>query len=176
MDNPEYILTDEMGVVVEAVKTQAALPTLNYQYGYVEELNETLKQYEADPTKYNQKFPLVWLAEPYDLERGKAGIYGTYTIDLFIINTTDKTWKATERMAQNYKPILLPIYREWLSQIVLSTVFAEQNVEVIQHRVTKGYYWGIQQQSVLNDAVDCLKISAKLKVHNNQNCTPQNSF
>lgn len=188
MNNPEYILTDEMAVIVTAV--QAALqqanidagqpagwPVLNYQYDYIERLNETLQQYEADPVKYAEKFPLVWLAEPYDTDRRTPGIYGTVNPRIYFINSTDKNWKAQQRMDFNYKPILLPIYREWLRQIIISPVFSHQSEESIPHKVTKGYYWGVAQQSVLNDAVDCLMVSLPaLRINNNSNCTTFKNF
>jgi hypothetical protein len=177
MNNPEYILTDEMATVVTAVKTALSIAVLNYQFGYVMELNETLKQYEADPSKFDKKFPLVWLAEPYSIIRGQKNIYGIADVDLFIINTTNKEWKATERMDNNYKPVIFPIYRQLLQEIVNSPVFDKISQADMQHSITKGYYWGEAQQSVLNDAVDCLKIgSLKLRINNNQNCTPFKSF
>lgn len=185
-NDPEYILTEEMATVALAV--QAALqaknvaagnpagwPVLNYQYGHVEELNETLKQYEKDPARYNLKFPLIWLAEPYEISIGEDGIYGIADPDIFIFNGTEKTWKAADRMTNNYTPILLPIYRELKKQIVISTVFNHTTVESIRHRVRKGYYWD-EQQKIFNDAVDCLKISGTaLRIHNKY-CTPTKSF
>lgn len=177
MNDSEYILTDEMETIVAAVKTALGISVLNYQYGYIEELNETLKQYEADPVKFEQKFPLVWLAEPFDTERGDKEVYGESNPDIFIINTTTKTWKAKERMDNNYKPILYPIYRSLLDQLVLSVVFNHVSVDSIPHKVTKGYYWGEAQKSVLNDTVDCLKIKfPKIRIHNKQECSPINSF
>lgn len=178
MNNPEYILTDEMEAVVAATKTALSLTVLDFQYGYVEELNETLQQYEADPAKFDKKFPLVWLAEPYTIDRGEVGIYGTTDpLDIYIINTTIKTWKARERMTNNYKPILFPIYRELMKQIQLSLAFTHQTPEHIRHKITKGYYWGEAQKTVLNDAVDCLKIGGiKLRIDDKQDCTPTKSF
>lgn len=177
MNNPEYILTDEMATVVAAVKTALLLDVLNYQFGYIEELNETLVQYEADPVKYNKKFPLVWLAEPYTTVRGLPNVFGKAKPDIFIINSTTIEWKAAERMENNYKPILFPIYRELLVQIFKAEAFSHQSVDSIQHSYTKGYYWGEKQQAVLNDAVDCLKIGAiELPIINKQDCIPLKSF
>lgn len=183
MNKPEYIFTDEMAIVVEAARVQlnteepGLWPVLNYQYGYVEELNETLKQFEDDPSKFDKKFPLVWVAEPFVTTRGDASIFGVVEPDIFIIHTTDKNWKAAERMTNNYKPVLFPIYRQLLTEIVKSVVFSHQSPEAIPHKVTKGYYWGEAQKTVLNDAVDCLKISAlKLRINHNHNCTPFKSF
>ena len=175
MDAPEYILTDEMETIVAAVKTALGLSVLNYQYGYITELNETLKQMEAAPAQYQHKFPLVYLAEPFTISRGEERVFGTAKPDLFIINTTDKTWKAKQRMDNNYKPVLLPVYRQLLEEIKKSPVFQYLSTEKIVHTLTKGYYWGENQQSVLNDAVDCLKIGGiELPVTHKSNCLISN--
>lgn len=187
MNDPEYILTDEMATIVTAVKaglqlknTQAGLPAgwpvLNYQYGYLEELNTTLKQMEKDPDAFDKKLPLVWLAEPYDVTRNEDGIYGTADLEIFIFTGTDKNYKARDRMANTFGPILYPVYRELLNQIAISTVFNHTTVESIKHKVRKGYYWD-EQNKVFNDAVDCLKISGTgIRIHNKQECTPLKSF
>lgn len=182
MNDPEYILTDEMATIVADTKSvlddpAGTFPVLNYQYGFIEELNETLKQMEANPDAFNKKYPLIWLAEPFTIKRGIAGIFGTTEVDVFIINTTTKTWKASERMTNNYIPVLLPIYRELMNQLIKSTVFDITNIDKLPHTVTKGYYWGDAQKTVLNDAVDCLKIGRLfLPIHNKQNCIPTKSF
>lgn len=171
MNNPEYILTDELETIVTAVKTALGISVLNYQYGYLPELNETLKQMEGDPAKFAGKFPLVWLAEPYEIARNTTGIYGIANPDIFIFMATDKTYKAKDRMNNVYKPVLYPVYRELLNQIVLSPVFQHPLVSDIKHTVRKGYYWDEQRQ-VFNDAVDCLKISGlSLRINDKQNCT-----
>jgi hypothetical protein len=171
MNNPEYILTDEMEAIIAAVKKALDLSVLNYQYGYVEELNETLKQWEEAPDKYTGKFPLVWLAEPFTITRGDYRKYGTADVDLFVINTTDKTWKAAERMANNYNNILFPIYREILKQVSIRPAFSHNTENKMSHRLVKGYYWSEAKQSVLNDIVDCLKISGlRLEISHNKNC------
>lgn len=166
-----------MATIVTAVKTSLNLPVLNYQYGYIEELNETLKQMESDSNLYNQKLPLVWLAEPYDEDQGSdPAVYATANPDVFIFCKTDKTWKARDRMANSYKPVLYPIMTDLLNQIAGSEVFEQTIVENIKRKVRKGYYWD-DQQRVFNDAVDCLRISfPALKISHKENCTILSSF
>ena len=173
MITDQYILTDELETVVAAVKAALGLSVLNYQYGEVEELNETLKQLEADPAKFNLKFPLVWVAEPYQVKRGDASIFGIADVNVFVINETEKTWKAKERMENNFKPVILPIYREFLKQIEVSTAFDHQFGRVPDHTIVNRYYLGENRQSTLNDVVDAMKISGlKLRIHEKQNCSP----
>jgi hypothetical protein len=170
MNNPEYILTDEMRTIVAAVKTALALPVLNYQHGYVTELDETLKQYEADPSLYNQKYPLIWFAEPFTEIRASWKYWSDVKdMRLFILHATEKTTKAADRMTDVFKVTLLPIYRELISQIDKSKVFVNQ--PQVLHSKTNRYYWGEKQQSVLTDPVDCIEVSQlQLKVKNNPNC------
>lgn len=173
MTDTQYILTDELEPVVAAVKAALGLSVLNYQYGEVEELNETLKQWEADPVKYHLKFPLVWVAEPYQITIGEAGIYGTAEVNLFVINATQKTWKAKERMENNFKPVILPIYRELLKQIGMNVAFDHPFGRVPEHKTINRYYLGENRQSTLNDVVDAMKISGmKLRISEKQNCSP----
>lgn len=173
MNNPEYILVDEMGVIVEAVRTALALPVLNYQYGYITELNQTLADMNSDPINRSQKFPLVWLMQPYTIIRGESGYFGKLNNGRFIIiQESLDSMKANERMTANYKPVIYPIYREILKQIANSTVFIDYLVENIVHQVTDRYYWGEAQQSVFNDIVDAMDISGlQLKISDNPNCT-----
>jgi hypothetical protein len=180
MDAPEYILCDEIEACVTAVKTALGLSVLNFQYGYVKELNETLKQMENDPAKYAEKFPLVWLSEEpasNTIARGDLRYFGTARPDILIIMSTDKNFKAKQRMDTNYKPVLLPIYRELLNQIVKSSAFEIMKVDDITHTLTKGYYWGENQQTILNDAVDCLKMgSVELPIAHKSNCSIISNF
>lgn len=180
MNNPEYILVDEFGTkdangdltsgVLFNVQQALSLSVLNYQYGYVEELDETLIQYNSTPDFASKRFPLVWLMQPFQINRGEKGLYGSAEgLKIFIINSTDKTWKASERMANNFKPVIYPIYRELMNQINRHVAF--ESAYQRRHRVTDRYYWGEAQQSVLNDPVDLVEISnIELKIKDNQNC------
>lgn len=173
MTDTQFILTDELETVVAAVKAALGLSVLNYQYGEVEELNETLKQWEQDPNKFDEKFPLIWVAEPYQVTRSNEGIYGTAEVNVFIINQTQKDWKAKERMENNFKPVILPIYRELLTQIGISTSFDHPMSRVPEHKTVNRYYMGENRQSTLNDVVDAMKISGmKIRISEKQNCSP----
>jgi hypothetical protein len=171
----EYIITDEMETIVAATQAALDIPVLNYLYGYVEELNETLNQWENDPLKFELKFPLVWLSEPFDVAKGND--YGQTELTLYIINNTQADWKSSERMENNFKPVLIPIYQELLNQLAVSNVFTEMNADTIKHKATNRYYFGEGQKSVLNDVVDCLKISQlKLSITNKLDCSPFTNF
>lgn len=189
MNQPEYILTDVFAEIVTATKValDAAAPglwpVLHYEFGEIEELNETLKQLLATKGAAggldlsSTRFPLVWLMQPYKIvNRGMFNLYGeTEDLNIVIINTTEKEWKASQRMANNYKTIIYPIYRELLNQIILHpAVTGDGEANAPKHDFWDKYYFGEEGKTVLNDVVDAsIMLDVKLGIYNNQNCTPQ---
>lgn len=176
MPDLPYILVDEFGVkntdgvlvsgILHKVKQALSLPVLNYQYGTVKELNTTLKQYTESNDWVIKKFPLVWLAQPFTIERIGTGWFGeTRNLRVFIIQETDKNFKSDERMTSIFKPILYPIYIQLLIELEKSQVF--DNHYGVDHAMIDRYYWGNEQQLYLNDIVDCMEVSEmKLKINN----------
>jgi hypothetical protein len=171
MNNPPYIVVDEVALVVADIAAAMAID-INYQYGYVHELNETLMQWAKSPTLEPLKFPLIWLEQPFTIVRGKMGWFGEISnIRLFLIQQTNALRKASDRMQNVFKPTLYPMYRQLLISMKRSKAFSIGEIDILRHSVTDRYYWGKNQQSVLNDKVDCMEISDfYLRVNNNQNC------
>lgn len=172
MNAPEYILVDVIGEIVNSVKAALNLSNLNYQYGYIKELNETLIQWSKEPETDIKRYPLVWLSQPFNIDRSVNVInfFGVADVDLFIINKTDKSWKAKDRMTNNYKPIIYPIYRQLMieldNHVAISTEYGRRT-----HNFFDFYYWGNDQQTAITDIVDCSKLSGTiLKINHNQNC------
>lgn len=190
MNEPEYILTDELAAIVAIVGANVApalaaavealqLPnalTLQFRYGYVTEINEILAQQSKNATDEVLKYPLIWLEQPYTVKRG--GIwYGSTTLRLFIIMQSDKNYRAPDRMANVIKPILYPIYRELMKQINESPVFITLGIDRIPHLKTDYYYFSdpTGKKSVFNDVIDCVCISnLQLNITNNLNCLDDN--
>lgn len=186
MNKPEHILTDVIGEVVEAARVQlnldypGAWPILNYQFGEIEELNETLAQWMATkgatpPNDVSElRFPLVWLMEPYKIaDRGKNDLYGrTEGLNIVIINETQPEWKAKQRMDNNYKTIILPIYRELINQMVLhSAITGSGEGNTPLHDFMNKYYFGYEEKTTLNDVVDVsIIMDIEIEIYNNQNC------
>lgn len=180
MNNPAYIATEEMGIVVE--NTRLALearfpgewPVLNYQIGYVSELNQTLQQFARTKTYAEIKFPCFWFAQPFSMFRGESGWYASLTdMRAFIIMETGKNYKALERMEKVFKPVIYPIYNEWLIQLKKHPAFFVPQTSLLQHKIVDRFFWGEKQQTVITDIVDVREISGfDMKLNNNPNCDP----
>lgn len=152
MNQPEYIPVDVMGEIAANVKTALTLPVLNYQYGEYDELTTTLQQWTKTKGSANdksaQRFPLFWFVQPFKIARGKhPGFYGLLSeAKIFLVQQSQKSYKADQRMTNVYKPILYPIYRETLNQILLHGAFTgsgeELGVNGIVHDFMDRYYFG----------------------------------
>lgn len=172
MNNPPYILVDEFQTLVAAVKAKLSLPVLNYQYGYIAELQATLKDYSLTAQYRVLKYPLVWLVQPFTIDRVNGNYFGDTSLRIFIIQESATALKAPDRMTDVFKPVLYPIYGELMQQIgIASQIFDGMLNKVIPHRVIDRYYWGEEQQDKIDDVFDCMEISnLKLKIKNNPNC------
>ncbi len=177
MNNPEYILVEEIGSLVASVKTALGISVLNYQYGYLSELRETLTQMEA-PGFDDKKYPLVWLVQPFTIKRNDGDFYGDAKVRMFIIAASQKTLKADARMTQTFKPVIYPIYRTIIDEILKNTtVFNTEMNRVLSHTVTDRYYWGEEQAQLIGDVFDCMEINnLELQIKNNNNCSILKSF
>lgn len=174
MNAPEYIVVDELGTVTASTKTALPLTVLNYQYGYIKELNETLQEWDKDPANRAVRFPLTWIEQPMNIICGESGAYWG-RIELlrvfFMLNTVPNK-KAPQRMTDSFKAVLYPLKREWLNQLDLSIAFHTDGIQKLKHIEQDVYYWG-DQANVLTNPVDCHIITIRdLLIANNPNCTP----
>ncbi|HYD90285.1 MAG TPA: hypothetical protein VEA37_02220 [Flavobacterium sp.] len=184
MNNPEYIPIDELALIVEATRLQLVengmtLPYLNYQYGYIRELNATLIQMDSNNIDKEKRFPLVWAEQPFVISRGSSAAYfGEIDIwRVFIMDYEPVTSKAKQRVNGHFKTKIWPIYRELLRQVDLSVAFSTMGVERIAHTKQDIFWWGDEQKAILDVPVDCSIVTfRKLQIANNPNCTPVHNF
>jgi hypothetical protein len=172
MNDPEFYMVDEIGTLVNNMGTKLSM-NINYQYGYLMELQNTLKEYSKTVEFSAKKYPLLWLVQPFSINRKDGGYYGDTTLRMFIIQESEKGLRASERMTETFKPVIYPIYRELISQILdAGHLFDGLMGGNLPHTVTDRYYWGEDQQNIINDVFDCMEISnMKLKISNKQNCS-----
>jgi len=153
---PTYI-EDDLRIITESVSVallaqlQEAQPTIEgvfFKFGTARELSESLIQLGKTDSGKTKKYPLIYMFVDVREPVGFVGNYEQLSLRLAIINFTKPTFKAEERLENNFKPILLPIYREFLRQLTLSgdMFLGASAVENISHTMIKRYYWGTEVQ------------------------------
>lgn len=99
--------------------------------------NEVAKEIDAATVT----FPVVWLVEKGESRKAKVqDTYGIGTFDIVIGTESDNTWTMDQRIDQNFKPRLWPIYELFIQELK-----KEKNLNSpykIDHTKYNLYYWG----------------------------------
>lgn len=177
MNNPEYILEDELETIVAnasaaLIASNVLTQAIHYEYGSWDEIKTILAQYSKTVQYSTLKFPLFWFCQPYTIRRTTGGWFGDTSLRFFIIVDSNKDWTPKQRMELKYKPVILPIYRAVITEIFNRTdLFYGMMDENLPHDETRRPYWGEDQQQQIDDVVDCMEINnLKVKIQNNPNC------
>lgn len=173
MNKPPYIVEHEIGEAVAATKTALALPVLNYQYGYIQEIDATLATNAKTKEQAEKSFPIVILKAGYRVVKGKFGYYGvTNGLDIIVATNTKAEYKAAKRIDEKFSPVLIPIAEELLYQIGRRLAFGNAYPYRMPHGTINAYFFGNQKEAAVSDILDAIIIPGiELNVKNNPNCT-----
>lgn len=168
---PVYIV-DLIGDVVAKVSTQLLstlqvidpnIQAVQYDYGHPLEIVETLRQKDEVEEFHKEKYPLIALFQDFEEDRTKdPDIYAGTRLNIIIANHTSVEYKSKDRYTYNFKPILYPIYLEFLKQLGDSGYFQIVGTKVPHTKIDR-VYWGRQglynnSGNVFNDYLDCIEI------------------
>lgn len=177
MNQPEYIIPDEFADIATEMSTALALSgpavgPVNYQFGYIKELDNTLKEMLKPKETRPLAFPVMFLEMPFTISRNRGEVYGRIpSFRIILLANTDVKYTAKQRLDLVYKPILFPVYRELLKAIADSPAFTTDGPDRIVNTVTDQHYWGSSQSSQLTHPVDARIVTiSDLIVRNNFNC------
>jgi hypothetical protein len=172
---PHVDIAVEMGEVVAKTQAKLALPQLVYLWGHPLEVVNTLQEYTKNPVKETQKFPLVALFTDIPVRRNQPiGFFGNTRLHLVVANITKSEYKAPERLALNFQPILQPIKDELVNQITKHHQWTMAGLLVYEE--IERYYWGKQglygnQGNVFNDYIDCIELrDLSINIYNKKPC------
>ena len=146
-----------------------------FMHGHPKEIVQVLQSYTQGPATKNQKYPLIALLRDIREKSGlnSDGPFTSFNARLVICTLTSPHLRADDREAQNFKPILLPIYEELISQISQSPIFGMPSRESMQLIKWDRYFWGTQEadKHVLGDYIDAVEVEQMLLTIYNKNCS-----
>lgn len=174
---PVYI-DDIIGDVVNLVETSiletikasettvlggTKIQQIRYSKSSYNELLETLAQADGSGEERFNKYPLVHLVQDVVVERGsEVGIFGTASLNIVFIHQTEQTYKVEDRDEKVFKPVLWPMYFDFLAQLYNSKWFVTSDSGEYRHQVIKRAYWGNRKlkssELILNDFVDAIEV------------------
>jgi hypothetical protein len=175
------VIVDEISAVVakvSAAKTSelqifdAGITGVHYEHGHPIEIVETLTQLSQAPESRFSRYPIICLFQDFPETVSEApGIDREISLHIVIARATISTLKASQRYDQNFRPILYPVYYEFLKQLAKSPAFTVKSADQIRHVKTDRLYWGREglfknDGNIFNDWIDCIELKdLKLKVN-----------
>jgi len=174
---PSTTLLEQIKANEIAATGSSLIQQLRFSKSSFDELIETLSQADKSGVERYNKYPLAHLVQDMVITRGSdAGIYGTATVNLIFMHQTMQAYKTDERDDKVFKPVLWPIYYQFLEQLKKNNwVFqTDATTGEFPHRVIKRAFWGNRKlegsKLLLNDYVDAIEIqNLNLKI-NYSNC------
>ncbi len=164
--NPQVIV-DIIGDIVNKTNTAVigtlkaadnTIRAINYQYGPPLEIYNTIAEMSA--AKQSYKYPLFALFQPFDQDKGKVnGIDSVTRLRIVIARWKKENEKAKDSYSRNFKPILYPVYAEFLYQCSVHKSIATTTWEQIPHKQKDWPYWDNDGKNVMVDRVDIIELS-----------------
>lgn len=135
------------------------IENINYQFGPPLEIYETIA--EMSQSEQGKKYPLVALFQPFNQKKGVAtGMDSKVPLRLIIARWKNKgTLKAADAYETNFKPILYPVYAEFMYQLSIHGAIADTTWQKIPHGYKDWPYWDNDGKNPLIDEVDIIEIS-----------------
>ncbi len=137
---------------------------IRYSKSSYNELLENLAQADGSPEERFNKYPLIHLVQDVVVDRGsEVGVYGTASLNIVFIHQTEQTYKIEDRDEKVFKPVLWPMYYDFLAQLYNSGWVVFNDVGEYRHQVIKRAFWGNRKlkaagEMILNDFVDAIEV------------------
>ena len=113
---------------------------LHYDYGHYTDIRTKLVG--KGKTDKTGKYPLICLFEDFKIRHGKEGLTGIAELKLIILFSSKADIDRQTRENNVFRPILYPIYFEFLKQLKVSGHFMIYDVTKIQHDQINRPHWG----------------------------------
>ena len=130
------ILSDIIAGVVERLNlvtmANAEPFQVKFEFGPLSEVSKAVYDYPAETV-------VVWLVEKGE-DRRRNDLYGISGNDIIIGLRSNDQWTMPERMTNNYKSKLLPVYELLIQQLREERQL--NNPYKIDHKKYNLYYWG----------------------------------
>lgn len=140
---------------------QTSIQGIDYQYGHVQELLETLSQMTKSPEESPKKYPLIWLVQDFtESINNDVGYYADVSLNVIIAHQTVNEYKITQRYDNVFKPVLYPIW-----QVFMECLKSQKGIQGYSPDCDKTdrSYWGSNpidgnKGNVLTDYVDAIEL------------------
>jgi len=138
-----------------------------FLFGHRRDINYRLTLKERDLRFKLQKYPLIALRLPIDQDVATDDI-NSVSLNIVILESTDKTFTSEDRYEKVIKPILFPIYKKFLAALATNSDIS--GVGALPHRRVDRLFWGMAEKEgnvkyIFDDPLDGIElIDLKVKI------------
>lgn len=127
-----------------------------FEYGHALEIVNTLMEKDAIDVWKLKKYPAIFLFMP--VKENRDNLRSEAKLRILFVTETRPEWKAKDRDANVFTPVLIPLYEMFMRK--LKDSFELYYDESQTYDFTKHYYWGSSQtnKNVANDFADAIEI------------------
>lgn len=161
-------------VIVNKVNSKLfakGIPEAIFDYGrYIEVTRNLTEKGQGISPSVRKKYPLIWVVVPYTVENIIAGVGAEITdMQIIIATGTDNKSTTKKRIAENFIPVLRPVYYELMNQIDRSGFFNDIDLDNNHKYIEQPYWDGKDGSSVANlfdDFIDAIQLkNIRLKIN-----------
>jgi hypothetical protein len=162
-------IVDFIGSVVDktslAVEAKIDKPVF-YFFGHTKEINNTLSSYSKTEEYRKQKYPAIFLIMDFAEKRNaKQGIEVETTLQLLIVAESNKDDRAADRYEKVFKPVLYPIYEQFIKTLQNDSLIWKPLSGFIPHeKIDRPLISGMKMETadgvknLFNDFLDAIEI------------------
>lgn len=135
-----FTFTGDEGIDFSNASWKALAPY--FMHGHPIEISNRLNRKNKGVYQY-RKYPLIAVFQDFE-ERisDELGVYGNAMPTVAIMNITDSNLYTEDRYILNFKPVLYPLYYQFLREIVDSGYFVLRSPKKIPHTKIDRVFWG----------------------------------
>lgn len=162
----DVVIATNTAVIAELQAYKPTITAINFIPGSEKEITNVLTLMSQQPSKDGLQWPLIALMVPFLEDKGRiVGVDGVEDLNIIIANVNLPEFRTPERMENNFKPVLYPIYLEFMNQLYLSGKFDVSTPDNIPHtKIDFPLYSPDKDVNVFNSYVDAIQIKIKLKI------------
>lgn len=172
----QYIVTaTETNILDYLQSVDSTIQRIHYQFGHPKMVIEELIKLHKPQANQYKKYPLIAVFEDVP-ERPVASNVATISPRIVIAWQTQQGYTREQRDELSFKPILLPIYDEFMRQLKSSPYLISNYLRPGER--TMRPFWGREglygnEGNIFNDFLDCIEIrNIELTIRQRSGCAP----
>jgi hypothetical protein len=162
----DIVAKTNTAVIAELQAFNSFIQGINFVPGTEGEINEVLTIMSQQSGSDGKQWPLFGLIMSFPENKAQTmGTDNTVELNLIIARRGNNTDKTPARYDNNFRPVLYPIYLEFLNQIAMDKRFMTKGVDNMPHtKIDFPYYDADKGVNIFNSYVDAIQIKIKLKI------------